>query len=103
MYILTKSRPTTLALLDDKALTLFEVKAGVNYPNNPENVPFKVPFTSTEAEAFRNNKLYLVIYGTVTYTDFFKVQHWTKFCYPFYETSAPALSCAQYNGIDTND
>lgn len=82
--------------------------AGTIFPNLPPPQEGFRPYyflTPEEGKAFGKGTVFFVVFGTVTYEDFFHVKHWTKFCQ--YEASATggpytAEKCTSYNDVDNN-
>ena len=86
-----------------------ENTTGVAFPNTQIDTPVPYTFTTSEFQDFKDSRNFFVIYGTASYSDFFHVQHWTKFCQYF--GTAPtnagwvgftAKNCTDYNDIDDN-
>lgn len=98
-----------------------EISVGIQFPDVPSdaipvmrarrsigsNSPENDPITKTESEDFANGVTFYVVYGKITYTDFFGVDHWTKFCTPIV-SSNPRVggftfrACTDYGDVDSN-
>ena len=72
-----------------------------------QNEPQPELLSSTDETAFAQGKTFYVLYGTVYYSDFFRVEHWVKVCQPI-AVNLPGKSfwtykrCTDYADIDTN-
>jgi hypothetical protein len=92
--------------------------AGIIVPNTPSRffayrqLPDKAGLeamsnlTAAENQELSAGRVYLAVYGEMTYRDVFDVAHWTKFCgwvplnlTPRYYNSK---SCSDYNSVDNN-
>jgi hypothetical protein len=90
----------------------WHMATGIIFPN--ESMPLRIDRvdnngairnpTADELTAFNQGKTYLAVYGIVTYTDVFKVAHWTRFCAWHAGPSGvyPADACAAFNSVDDN-
>ena len=62
------------------------------------------PLTQSEFDDFNQENSFIVVYGIVSYKDFFGVSHWTKMCAFFPKPGATkgvnAKQCADYGDID---
>lgn len=58
--------------------------------------------TESEFDDFRHNRIFFIVYGTIRYTDFFGIDHWTKFCEFAGNGTATAKRCSDYNDVDSN-
>jgi hypothetical protein len=60
--------------------------------------------TLTEFNDFTAFKTFIVVYGTVHYSDFFGTDHWTKFCTPLVPERATGnftfQPCSDYGNVD---
>jgi hypothetical protein len=84
---------------------------GALFPNQSEEyraVASVPPVTQAESDDFDQRKSFVVVYGIVSYRDFFGKWHWTKMCNLF-TTKPPnaiggvtAILCADYGDIDGN-
>ena len=62
-----------------------------------------VPITEEELRLLAKGDLIMAVYGTVTYFDVFKVQHWSTFCaFVGPGEKAPSDKCSEYNNTDDN-
>jgi hypothetical protein len=82
---------------------------GAIFPGDPVDV--KIPFPSSKLTAdeiadYHNLKIFFVVYGVVHYSDYFGVNHWTKFCAYIFPSDASgeltAMTCANYGDVDGN-
>jgi hypothetical protein len=94
--------------------------AGALFPNRPMDSPVfnrvrtasdgvsaeTDPVTQAEFDEFNQVKSFVVVYGIVSYGDFFGIRHWTKMCAFFPKPGAngavTAKRCADYGDIDSN-
>jgi hypothetical protein len=64
------------------------------------------PVTQAELDDFNQVKCFVIVYGIVSYSDFFGTWHWTKICGFFPKPNAgggvTAKPCADYADIDSN-
>jgi len=77
---------------------------GALFPNVPAGQPIEYPFSQSDLEDFKQGRAFVVVYGQATYSDFFHVGHWTKFCTFFGAITGgyTAKKCTDYNDIDEN-
>ena len=91
---------------------------GILFPNDPQTVWINRvrsvsgisvepdPLTESEADDFKKVAVFFVVYGTVHYTDFFRSDHWTKFCEAILPPNTPGTAtfkpCADYGDVDSN-
>ncbi len=82
-----------------------KMTSGAKFPNIPADSQLTVHLlTPPELGDLNEGKTFFVIYGTVTYTDFFRTEHWTKFCVTWIMAPGNYTSkkCAEYNDVDDN-
>jgi hypothetical protein len=65
------------------------------------------PLTASEVKNLQPQiNIFFVVYGKVSYSDFFGIDHWTKFCQYMVPTnsvgSVTAERCANYGDVDSN-
>ena len=64
------------------------------------------PVTQAELDDFNQGNSFIVVYGKVSYEDFFRVSHWTKMCgffpKPGSTKGVSAKKCTDYGDIDGN-
>ncbi len=93
---------------------------GVLFPNQPMDSPVFMrvrtasdgvsaetdPVTQAELDDFNQGNSFIVVYGMVSYEDFFHVSHWTKMCGFFPKLGstkgASAKKCTDFGNIDGN-
>jgi hypothetical protein len=91
---------------------------GTLFPNDPQNAWVQRvrsaanksveadPLTQSEVEDFTKLSVFFVIYGTAHYSDFFGVDHWTKFCQPIVTANTSGTAtfkpCTDYGDVDSN-
>jgi hypothetical protein len=96
---------------------------GALFPNDPQvrGIPLQkvaqhspsgdtyepIMLSQTEYNDFTNGKIFFVAYGTISYSDFFRIQHWTKYCTFLTAANGPpgvftAKNCTDYNDVDDN-
>ena len=96
---------------------------GALFPNDPQvrGVPMQkvaqhlpsgdtyeaVVLSQTEYDDFMNGKIFFAAYGIISYSDFFRIEHWTKYCTFLYPANGPsrtftAKTCTDYNDVDDN-
>ncbi|MBZ5562341.1 MAG: hypothetical protein LAP13_07960 [Acidobacteriia bacterium] len=66
--------------------------------------PELVPYTSGIRKRLESGELFIVVYGTLTYSDIFGVSHWLHFCSfggPHIGSNGPQ-KCNEYNQVDSN-
>jgi hypothetical protein len=65
------------------------------------------PLTVDELQQFQDRKVYIAVYGVVTYVDVFNVERWTKFCGWSPSTTGTAYysaeECTAYNSVGPED
>jgi hypothetical protein len=79
--------------------------SGAKFPNIPADSPLTVySISQPELGDLNAGRIFFVVYGTVTYTDFFRTQHWTKFCVTWILAPGNYTSkkCAEYDDVDNN-
>jgi hypothetical protein len=87
----------------DGAGTRTFAKTGVLFPNTPTDVTVTYTFGESDFQDIKSGKKFFVLYGMATYTDFFRVKHWTKICRFFAGNGLfTAKKCTDYNDIDDN-
>jgi hypothetical protein len=88
----------------DKLKADVESTTGVLFPDEPYDVPLTIySLSATEFDEFNREKIFFVVYGRLTYTDFYNVEHWTKFCqFIGLHGTATAKPCADYGDLDSN-
>ena len=85
---------------------------GAMFPAEPEDIVREMyRLTPTELEDYKSGKVFFVIYTKATYTDFFKIDHWTKRCAfislvdkmdPSVHSFSAKRCTDDYNDIDNN-
>jgi hypothetical protein len=92
---------------------------GLLFPKTPADSPYSRlrasangssteddPLTESELDDLQHNRIFFVVYATVSYTDFFGIKHWTKMCafsaLPNVVGTATAQKCTNYGDVDTN-
>jgi len=80
------------------------ISSGVLFPNTPADSPVSYTFTQSEFQDFKDGRVFFVLYSKLTYSDFFRVKHWTKHCQFFggKPGNYSAKKCTDYNDIDDN-
>ena len=93
--------------------------SNVIYPNDEQHARFprtnravrnarnpSLRFTYDEVVGLKEGKMYMVVYGILTYRDIFDTPHWTKYC-GFYTaepyivpTQSTQLKCMAFNGTE---
>ena len=70
-----------------------------------------VVLSQPDFDDFIQGRIFFVAYGRVSYSDFFRVQHWTTYCIFFPAPESPAVvapkqytarDCTDYNNVDDN-
>jgi hypothetical protein len=98
-----------------------DTSAGILFPGQPlkfaapllgdetgQQKPVPVQLTAEDVGDWNGGKIYLAVFGQVTYRDVFDVDHWTNYCTiylprgpgPSMETNS--RSCAAANNVDNN-
>jgi hypothetical protein len=78
---------------------------GILFPNTaPQIAPISYDLLGSQLEDFKEGRIFLTIYGHVSYTDIFHTQHWTNFCGfgAGKEGGYTAQKCTAYNDTDDN-
>jgi hypothetical protein len=90
----------------DKASRVGRSTTGVFYPNGPTQSNFEYDLLKAGSDDFKEARMFLVIYGHITYTDVFRTEHWADFCgfinSPKYKGLVGAKKCTSYNDTDNN-
>jgi hypothetical protein len=67
------------------------------------------PISDAEFKEWFNGATYFVVYGTIFYSDYYNVTHWTKFCVPLVTANGdtkpkwiPFRKCTDYADVDGN-
>jgi hypothetical protein len=62
------------------------------------------PLTAREKVALQDGKSWIAVHGTVSYSDVFRVGHWTRFCMhaALKEGMYQDRACTAYNAVDNN-
>lgn len=67
--------------------------------------------SQTDWDDYVQGRIFFVAYGSISYFDFFRVQHWTKYCVFLSAPESPAIvvprqftahNCTDYNDVDDN-
>lgn len=104
--------------IDYETQRLF-MQTGVIYPNAPMETAYAMAephqtvehiATPEEVDSFYKGESLMLTYGRVTYTDFFRIQHWSHFCTWTAGASASpniisrfsARPCTEYVDLDDN-
>jgi hypothetical protein len=90
-------------LNEDRAPTA-QSTTGVAFPNIPVDTPVSYTFTQSEFQDFKDRRAFFILYAKMTYSDFFRIAHWTKHCQFFAIPPGgyTAKKCTDYNDIDNN-
>jgi hypothetical protein len=79
---------------------------GTQFPNIPADSTLQHAhsLSKTELDDLSAKKIFFVIYGTFTYTDFFNTKHWTRFCQPWIlvQGDYSFKKCTEYSDVDNN-
>jgi hypothetical protein len=91
---------------------------GLVFPNVPVDAPITMVRNSatgtpendllmqSELDDFQHLRIFFVVYATVYYKDFFRVDHWTKMCAVETPINVPGTftgqNCTNYGDIDAN-
>jgi hypothetical protein len=102
----------------DYALPFIDFETGMIVPGQKqEEMPIRRvagdagdvnPLSQSEYDDFNQLKIFFVVYGTVSYGDFFGTRHWTKFCSVLIPHGVPpntpytGRSCSVYSDVDGN-
>jgi hypothetical protein len=77
------------------------IQQTIYHPTGPADEA--VILTKTDSEDYANGRIVFVAYGSVSYSDFFHVQHWTKYCAFFaMPEEVTVQNCTDYNDVDNN-
>jgi hypothetical protein len=81
----------------------------VNHPSGPAYEA--VTLNQVDWDDYTRGNIFFVAYGSISYSDFFRVQHWTKYCTFVGAPESPATvspkqftaqNCTDYNDVDDN-
>jgi len=86
------------------SVKIFDLTTGILYPGIGPNYPIQYDLLASQIEDYKAGRLFVVLYGTVVYTDVFKADHWSKFCgfYAGANGGFSAKKCTDYNDTDND-
>ena len=89
----------------------YDIAAGTVFPSgyfsesfmairHGESKPEPILITQPMRTAIESNEKFVAVHGTITYTDIFNVNHWTRYCRVITNPSLIPMDCVQYNSTD---
>jgi len=113
-YSIPHFHGTTGLLYPNVAVNDFDaIRVGTVKPGSTGEHPEIEPLPPENWKRYSDGTAFYVLYGKISYFDFFKVEHWTHFC-AWYASSAfyaarrgkdpppSVIACTDYNDVDDN-